>query len=291
MSIYECTKGGAEIKLLSSSLGNMLPLSQSINSSLQNDSFDDKKARGYTNRCHCEVEISKEQTWDAQHIYDRGIKLLRFMESRWGFEFESIDQMDELLHIGFVKDGRAIPPEITEETEPASTDEADDVRTHDVAMMILKWAKTKESAGEIHIDLDKCSNTYCRFTTDAMTALLPDALEAKSGWNTKNHYYYEVVNNKRTRVKTGYKGNIVGMQLALSGKHIPADLKAICERINEHYPSKRQYENWYWRVPFSADRVVVPYEMGEEEVFKLLDEQYAKIKAYEKDLLQVMNDE
>lgn len=281
----------AEIKLLSSSLGNMLPLSQSINSSLQNDSFDDKKARGYTNGCHCEVEISKEQTWDAQHIYDRGIKLLRFMESRWGFEFESIDQMDELLHIGFVKDGRAIPPEITEETEPASTDEADDVRTHDVATMILKWAKTKESAGEIHIDLDKCSNTYCRFTTDAMTALLPDAPEAKSGWNTKNHYYYEVVNNKRTRVKTGYKGNIIGMQLALSGKNIPADLKEICERINEHYPSKRQYENWYWRVPFSADRVVVPHEMGEDEVFKLLDEQYAKIMAYEKDLLQVMKNE
>ena len=281
----------AEIKLLSSSLGNMLPLSQSINSSLQNDSFDDKKARGYTNGCHCEVEISKEQTWDAQHIYDRGIKLLRFMESRWGFEFESIDQMEELLHIGFVKDGRAIPPEITEETEPASTDEADDVRTHDVATMILKWAKTKESAGEIHIDLDKCSNTYCRFTTDAMTALLPDAPEAKSGWNTKNHYYYEVVNNKRTRVKTGYKGNIIGMQLALSGKNIPADLKEICERINEHYPSKRQYENWYWRIPFSADRVVVPHEMGEDEVFKLLDEQYAKIMAYEKDLLQVMKNE
>ena len=39
----------AEIKALSSSLGNMLPLSQSINSSLQNDSFDDKKARGYAN--------------------------------------------------------------------------------------------------------------------------------------------------------------------------------------------------------------------------------------------------
>ena len=92
-------------------------------------------------------------------------------------------------------------------------------------------------------------------------------------------------------MKTGYKGNIVGMQLALSGKNIPADLKEICERINEHYPSKRQYENWYWRVPFSADRVVVPHEMGEDEVFKLLDEQYAKIMAYEKDLLQVMNNE
>lgn len=103
-----------EIKLLSSSLGNLLPLSQSINSKLQNDGFDEKKARGYENGCHCEVEISKEPAWDAQHIYNRGIKLLQFMEFRWNFKFESIEQMDELLHIGFVKDGRDVPPEITE---------------------------------------------------------------------------------------------------------------------------------------------------------------------------------
>ena len=281
----------AEIKLLSSSLGNMLPLSQSINSSLQNDSFDDKKARGYANGCHCEVEISNELTWDAQHIYDRGIKLLRFMESRWGFKFESIEQMDELLHIWFVKDGREIPEEITEEVQVVTTDETEDERTHDVATVILKWAKTKESAGLIHIDLDKCSNTYCRFRTDAMTSLLPDAPEAKSGWNTKNHYYYEVVNNKRTRIKTGPKGNTIGMQLALSGKNIPADLKEICERINVYYPSKRQYENWYWRVPFNVERFVVPYDMEEEEIIKRLDEQFTELMRSEKDLLQVMGNE
>ena len=280
-----------EIKLLSSSLGNMLPLSQSINSSLQNDSFDDKKARGYANGCHSEVEVSKEQKWDAQHIYDRGIRLLHFMESRWDFKFESTDQMDELLHIGFVKEEREIPPEITDEIEPASTDEADDARTHDVATMILKWAKTKESAGKIHIDLENCTSTYCRFTTDAMSALLPDAAEAHSGWKTKNHYFYEVVNNKRTRVKTGYKGNIIGMQLALSGKGIPKELKETCERINEYYPSKRQYKNWYWRIPFYAEKAIIPYEMEEEDIFKLLDMQYDKIMAYERDLIQVMNNE
>ncbi len=81
------------------------------------------------------------------------------------------------------------------------------------------------------------------------------------------------------------------MQLALSGKNIPADLKEICEKINEHYPSKRQSENWQWRVPFSADRVVIPYGMGDEDILKKLDQQYAKIMAFEKDLLQVMNNE
>lgn len=124
-----------------------------------------------------------------------------------------------------------------------------------------------------------------------MTALLPDAQEAKSGWSTKNHYYYEVVNNKRTRVKTGPKGNIVGMQLALSGKNIPEDLRTVCEKINEHYPSKRQYENWYWRIPFSAERFVVPYDMEEKELIKHLDAQFAELMNYEKDLLQVMSNE
>ena len=44
---------GEEIELLSCALGNLLPLSQSINSALQNDSFEDKKTskkggrRGY----------------------------------------------------------------------------------------------------------------------------------------------------------------------------------------------------------------------------------------------------
>ena len=106
-----------EIKTLSSSLGNLLPLSQSINSSLQNDSFDDKKQRGYANGSHCEVEISKEEVWDAKHIYDRGMHLFAFMEERWNFKFENVQQKEELLHVGFVNDEREVPEEIVTESE------------------------------------------------------------------------------------------------------------------------------------------------------------------------------
>ena len=131
-----------EIKTLSASLGNMLPLSQSINSKLQNDSFDDKKARGYSNGCHCEIEISKEDSWDAKHIYDRGMKLLSFMETRWDFKFEDTKQKEELLHVSFVNDGRDMPPEITEENISdiiiPSDDENVDARDH-VTALIMGW--------------------------------------------------------------------------------------------------------------------------------------------------------
>lgn len=68
-----------EIKILSASLGNLLPLAQSINSSLQNDSFPDKKnptaagRRGYINGSHSEIEVAAWQNWNAQHILRRGM--------------------------------------------------------------------------------------------------------------------------------------------------------------------------------------------------------------------------
>ncbi len=112
-----------EIKLLSASLGNLLPLSQSINSSLQNDSFPDKKnpkspdRRGYINGSHSEIEVAQEKDWTAHNILERGLKLLSFMEDRWEIALTD-EQKEELLHIGFVNDGRAVPPEIPEPADP-----------------------------------------------------------------------------------------------------------------------------------------------------------------------------
>lgn len=106
-----------EKEMLAGALGNLLPLSQSINSSLQNDSFYDKKTsndkgrRGYENGSHSEIEVAKETDWDAKRIYDRSIKLLRFMEERWQFSF-SKEQMDKLVYVQFAVDGRPVPAEL-----------------------------------------------------------------------------------------------------------------------------------------------------------------------------------
>ena len=272
-----------EIKTLSASLGNMLPLSQSINSKLQNDSFDDKKARGYSNGCHCEVEISKEDSWDAKHIYDRGMKLLSFMESRWDFKFEDTKQKEDLLHISFVNDGRDIPPEITEENISDISipldDENVDARTH-VTALIMNWAGLKDEAGEIHLDPDRCTKLYTRFTTDVMSGILPDAKDAKSGWGTKNHYFYEIANEANGELY---------LKMALSGENIPDDLKAICEIITEHFPLRVMRKNWKWRVPFSTERVDVS-KLTDEEVIDILNDLYAEIMQFEKQVVDVMRD-
>lgn len=272
-----------ELKYLSASLGNMLPLSQSINSSLQNDSFDDKKARGYANGCHCEIEISKEQVWDAQHIYDRGIKLLHFMETRWGFKFESDDQMDELLHIGFVKDGRDVPPEISEDNVvanviPKGKDKSD--RSKAIAALIHSWASIKDAASEIRVNEEKCGRKYCRFTTDALSALLPDATEANSGWGTKNHYFFEIVNDA---------GKQIYMQLAFSSLNMPDEQKKRCEAIVAHLSTRKHKSNWKWWCPFITKHEVILNNMSDEDIVKILNTQYTLLQEFEKSLIDVLS--
>lgn len=103
----------SQLKFFKGSLGNLLPLSQSINSSLQNDSFPDKKnpkldsdgnkiRQGYSDGSHSEIEVAGNEHWNADKILERGKKLLEFMEKRWNLKFESDDAKIDLLFLNFM---------------------------------------------------------------------------------------------------------------------------------------------------------------------------------------------
>ena len=95
-------------KFLNGSLGNLLPLSMSKNSSMQNQSFLDKKNsteklyKGYVDGSHSEIEVALYNNWGAGEILDRGINLLNFMEKRWNIRFNSEDSKKELLFLDFM---------------------------------------------------------------------------------------------------------------------------------------------------------------------------------------------
>ena len=81
------------------------------------------------------------------------------------------------------------------------------------------------------------------------------------------------------------------MQLALSAKNIPDDLKEICERINKHFPAKQQKVNWQWRCPFITSHVTIPEDMSDEDIIQILCDQYAQLQEFEKKLVEVMSSE
>jgi len=94
------------------SLGNLLLLSMSINSSLQNDSFANKKnakynsngekiRNGYSDGCHSEIEVHLHDAWGPEQIQKRGLKLLRFLENRWDIRFSNDEEREKLLFLDF----------------------------------------------------------------------------------------------------------------------------------------------------------------------------------------------
>lgn len=106
-------------KVLSSSLGNLLPLSKRINSSLQNNSFDEKKKR-YANGSKSEIEVSREKEWTPEAILQRGLNIVNFMQREFEFTFKNKAEKMKFLGLDFMISDKdyttdVIIPEISEE--------------------------------------------------------------------------------------------------------------------------------------------------------------------------------
>lgn len=96
-----------EQRYLTHSLGNLLPLSRSKNSALQNDNFPKKvnngSGVGYYNGSVSENEVAQCSEWTPIQILKRGLDLLSFMEERWNIELGDIDVKKQLLHIDKIR--------------------------------------------------------------------------------------------------------------------------------------------------------------------------------------------
>ena len=99
-----------EQKYYQGSIGNLLLLSQSINSSLQNDGFDDKKKRkedengdvlrlGYENGSYSEIEVSKYKEWTPKTIEERGMTLMKFLAERWDLNVKDEEEWRSMLFL------------------------------------------------------------------------------------------------------------------------------------------------------------------------------------------------
>ena len=146
-----------------------------------------------------------------------------------------------------------------------------------ISTLVKEWAASRAEKGMVTIDLDRCNRTYTRFRTPFMDKLIPDTDGTRSGWNSANHYFYEIVN--RT-------GNSAYIQLALSSKEMPQDQLELSDRINSVYPSKYDKPDWQWRTPFRTETISFDDLTDKEEVFARLDESLQSIRIFEEDLQQ-----
>lgn len=170
----------------------------------------------------------------------------------------------------------AMLPYLFEKYGKGSSDQDKTEKLNRIAYSIREWGRQKAAEGKICMNFDKCNRTYSRFTTREMSAVLPDLPGQMSGWNTENHYFYEVVN--RT-------SDSIFIQLALSSKNISDEERAVCDRINEIAPSKDQKEEWQWRCPIRTENVVLPENASDEEIYAALDKALAEMITKQNELI------
>lgn len=152
-------------------------------------------------------------------------------------------------------------------------------RLQSIAGILRSWSVERT---DVNVNLAKCNRTLTRFTTDVMSEILPDIQNAPSGWNTDNHYFYEIVN--RT-------GKTVYIQFAISSRNAPEEFIALCDRINVFYPAKKGKENWQWRVPFKTSTVDIGGNISKEDIFAKLDKCLTEVQAFEVDLKQKLKEQ
>jgi len=100
--------------LLKNIIGNLLPLSKPKNSALSNKPFPEKAGDGrvgvgfiYGSYAENEV-VALYKEWTPQAVLDRSLRILDFMEERWGVNFGKDSEKISMLGLGFVKPGTRI---------------------------------------------------------------------------------------------------------------------------------------------------------------------------------------
>lgn len=122
---------------------------------------------------------------------------------------------------------------------------------------------------------EKSNRTYTRFTTPIMSLILPDTPEALSGWNTDNHYFYEIVN--RT-------GKDVAIQLCFSSRNITEEIRERFNQINEYTPNHQGKADWQWWTAYKTEKIIISEELDEDKIFEQLDAAMYQVLKFESEL-------
>ncbi|WP_245616492.1 HNH endonuclease family protein [Deinococcus radiopugnans] len=103
-----CDYSIQERRILKNNLGNLLPLSTPKNSSLGNRCFGEKKGIrgstvGYRYGSYSELQVAENDDWRPAQIVSRGLKMLDFMETRWGIKLGTRRDKINILGLSFVR--------------------------------------------------------------------------------------------------------------------------------------------------------------------------------------------
>jgi hypothetical protein len=159
-------------------------------------------------------------------------------------------------------------------------------RLQNVYEIFKAWAKKKDNEGIICWDEEKSSKSYVRFTTPFMNGFIKES-NGISGWNTKNHYYYEITSycDKNDDIKYAIQLSFNSSNLEKCNKEQIEDL------IKFLQPNKTLKENWQWKTAFKSKTSAIKNDEILPEFFDDPDEKNDIFDSLDKMLEAMLNNE
>lgn len=148
-----------------------------------------------------------------------------------------------------------------------------------ISNTIKKWFKKKSEEGKIIFDLNDSSKTILKFKTETMSKILPDSENTFSGWNTRNYYFYEIVNTGDNKTRINFEVNSI---------NIPDELN---EKINILFKenNKKIKENWKWSNIKTIHKFSLNDEFDENEITEELNKGLKKVIEFEKKMIKAFD--
>lgn len=145
-----------------------------------------------------------------------------------------------------------------------------------IAEILKEWTISSPQVIEYP---EKCNRTYTRFMTETMSKILPDLKDAPSGWNTDNHYFYEIVNRN---------GKDVDIKLSFSSRNMSEEQLNKCRTISELVDTKPAKDDWQWWVVFKTKKVMIPDDLNKAEIFAGLEKALMEVQVFENGLNDIL---
>lgn len=148
-----------------------------------------------------------------------------------------------------------------------------------ISNTIKKWFKNKFEEGKIIFDLNDSSKTILKFKTETMSKILPDSENTFSGWNTRNYYFYEIINTGDNKTRINFEVNSI---------NIPDELN---EKINILFKEnkKKFKENWKWSNIKTIHKFSLNNEFDENEITEELNKGLKKVIEFERKMIKAFD--
>lgn len=177
--------------------GNLCIIQRNVNSKFSNMSPEAKKStfRDMISKGSLKLRIMSELT------EKRGEKPASLYWRETAYKQHEEEMLSMLMKACGIESLILFPD--SEVIVPIEADESSNAKNGtnlNVASIMLEWAKSRELLNELVVHEDKCGKRYVRFTTALTSSVLPEAQEAASGWKTRTHYFYEIVNEQGKKI-------------------------------------------------------------------------------------------